>query len=227
MRFFDIHTHILPGVDDGAKDKEQSREMIKMLKEQGITDIILTPHFYPYETSLDSFIEKRQKAFGEISSYFDEYEITPHIGAEVFLVDMLFGMEDISELCIDKTSYILVELPFNEWNQGKVLKMLNKLCANFQVTPILAHIEKYPAFFKKSFLKEVNKLDYLMQIDIDSLKNPFLKRKIKKYIEKGYIQFAGSDCHNIKNRKPNFDVMKKNLIEMMSLFLFNNSDITF
>lgn len=227
MRFFDVHTHILPGIDDGAKNKEQSLEMIKMLKEQGITDIILTPHYYPTETLFSTFVEKRKRAFDEIAPYFDEYGITPHIGAEVFLIDVLFGLEDISELCIDNTNYLLIELPFNEWNQTKILKSLNKLCANFQVVPIIAHIEKYPAFFKKSFLSEINKMDYFAQIDIDSLKNPFLKRKIKKYIEKGYIQFAGSDCHDTQRRRPNFDVLKQNLVEIMELFLFNNSDITF
>lgn len=227
MRFFDIHTHILPGVDDGAKDKEQSLEMIKMLKEQGITDIILTPHFYPSETSLSTFVEKRQNALEKIKPYFEEHGIISHIGAEVFLIEMLFSVENISELCIDDTNYILIELPFNEWNQAKVLNLLNKLCANFQVTPILAHIEKYPAFFNEKFLAEAKKSDYLVQVDIDSLKKPFLRRKIKKYIEKGYIQFAGSDCHNTKNRRPNFDILQKNLIEMMRLFLFDNSDITF
>lgn len=227
MRFFDVHTHILPGIDDGAKDKEQSLEMIKMLKEQGITDVILTPHFYPSEISLPSFIEKRKNAFEEIIPYFEELGVNPHIGAEVFLIDMLLGVEDISELCIDKTNYILIELPFNEWNHSKILKMLNKLCANFQVTPILAHIEKYPAFFNRNFLSEIKKMDCLVQIDIDSLNNPFVRRKIKKYIEKGHIHFVGSDCHNTKDRRPNFDVFQKKIIEIMRLFLFNNSDITF
>lgn len=225
MRFFDTHTHILPGIDDGSKNKEESLNMIKMLGEQGITDIILTPHFYNYETTLEKFVKKRNDAFDEIKEFFGE--ITPHLGAEVYLVDTIFGIEDITELCIDKSNYILVELPFNEHNQGKVISMINRLCATFQVIPILAHIEKYHSFFNAEFLREVSKIDCLVQIDIDSLKHPLLRRKINKFIERGYIQFVGSDCHNLKERRPNFDVLKRNLPPIMCEFLHNNSDITF
>lgn len=227
MRFFDVHTHVLPGIDDGAKTKEESLELIKMLKEQGITDVILTPHFYTFETSLARFIAKRKNAFEEIKEYFDSNDIKAHLGAEVYLLDTLFGLEDISELCIDKGSYILVELPFNEKNIKKVLSILNRLSATFQVIPILAHIEKYPDFFNREFLAEAKKMDCLVQFDIDSLKNPLLRKKIKGFIEQGYVQFAGSDCHNLKERKPNIDIMKKYLPQIMCEFVFDNSDITF
>ncbi len=227
MRFFDVHTHILPGVDDGAKNKEESLELIKMLKKQGITDIILTPHFYTYQTSLEKFIAKRNKAFEEIKDYFDENKIIAHLGAEVYFLDTLFGLEDISELCIEESNYILIELPFNERNTKKVLSMLNRLSATFQVVPILAHIEKYPVFFNREFLTEAKKMDCLVQFDIESLKFPLLRKKIKGFIEQGYIQFAGSDCHDIKERKPNIDIMKKYLPQIMCEFVFDNSNITF
>lgn len=225
MRFFDTHTHILPGIDDGAKNKEESQKMIEMLKNQGITDVIFTPHFYNYETTLDKFVQKRDTAFEQIKDSLGD--IKAHMGAEVYLVDTLFGIDDISELCIDKSNYILVELPFNEHNQEKILSMLNRLCVTFQVIPILAHLEKYHSFFNSDFLHEISKIECLVQIDIDSLKHPFLRKKINKFIERGYIQFVGSDCHNLKERKPNFDVLEKNLPALMCEFLHNNSDITF
>lgn len=227
MRFFDVHTHILPNIDDGSASVEESKQMIEVLKNQGVTDIILTPHFYHYEMTLDHFLEKRNEAFSKIEEIFKDLGITPHIGAEVYLINTLFRYDDISELCIDKGQYILVELPFDEKDSQKVLKKLHKLSANYSVKPILAHIEKYPAFFNTRFLTEVNKLGYVTQIDVDSLKNPFKKRKIIKFIEKGLIQLAGTDCHNLKERKPDLEVLKKTVPDIMAEFLFNNSDITF
>ena len=76
-------------------------------------------------------------------------------------------------------------------------------------------------------VEKVKNMDCLVQVDIDSFKNPIIKGKIKKYIECGYIQFAGSDCHDTKNRKPNFDVLKRSLPELMCYFVFDNCDITF
>lgn len=227
MRYFDVHTHILPGIDDGAQNKEQGVKMIEMLKNQGITDIILTPHFYQYEISLEKFLRKRHNAFEEIRHVFDEYGIKPHLGAEVYLTNDLFQHNDVSELCIDKGEYLLVELPFDKCDPQKILYRLNRLCANFHVKPILAHIEKYPAFFNRRFLHEANALDCVVQVDVYSFKNPFIRGKMIKYITDGLIQLAGTDCHNLTDRKPDFGVLKKYVPPIMYEYLFNNSDITF
>ena len=58
----DIHTHILPNFDDGSASVEISVNMLKALREQGVKNVVLTPHFYDYRTDVDSFVQKRQKA---------------------------------------------------------------------------------------------------------------------------------------------------------------------
>ncbi len=227
MRVFDIHTHLLPGIDDGARDKEQSRQMISSLKEQGVTDVFLTPHFYHYEMSLEKFVEKRHKAFLQVSDFFVENNIKPYLGAEVYFVDTIFRYDDISELCIDKGDYILIEIPFNGVSSEKVISMLYKMCANYSVNPIIAHIEKYPEFFNRKFLEELKEIGCLVQFDIDSLKKYFIRKKLIKYIQKGLIQLAGSDCHNLSDRKPDFCILKKYLQESMVKYLFNNGYMLF
>ena len=66
--FFDIHSHILPNVDDGAKTIEDSLELLKLLKEQGVTAVLATPHFYPQDDNLSEFIEKCAKAFDSLNN---------------------------------------------------------------------------------------------------------------------------------------------------------------
>lgn len=213
MRQYDIHTHILPGMDDGAKDKEQSKIMLQMLKEQGITDVVLTPHYYPFESPLKAFLKKRKECFDEIKDVFSELDLTAHIGAEVYFSDVLFAQESLTDLCIDGKNYILLELPFGETKKQKIIDALYQLSANYSVKIILAHLNRYPKFFKRDFMFEISRIGCLVQVDANVLNNVFKRKKILKYIEEGLINLVGSDCHNLTTRKPTFDFLKKNLDE--------------
>lgn len=213
MRLYDIHTHILPNMDDGAKDKEQSKIMLMMLKEQGITDVVLTPHYYPFESPLKAFLKKRKECFDEIKDMFDELGLKAHIGAEVYFSEVLFAQESLTELCIDGKNYLLLELPFGEKNKQKIVDALYQLSANYSVKIILAHLNRYPRFFKNDFLNEVNQMGCLVQVDATVLNNSFKRKKILRYIDNGLIHLVGSDCHNLTTRKPVFDSLKKNLTE--------------
>ncbi len=213
MRQYDIHTHILPNMDDGAKDKEQSKIMLQMLKDQGITDVVLTPHYYPFESPLKSFLKKRQECFAMIKDTFTELGLNAHVGAEVYFSEVLLAQESLNELCIDGKNYLLLELPFGEKNKQKMIDALYQLSANYSVRIILAHLNRYPRFFKKVFLEEVNQMGCLVQVDATVLNNPFKKKKILRFIDRGLIHLVGSDCHNITTRKPAFDSLKKNLDE--------------
>lgn len=224
MRTYDMHTHIIPGIDDGAKNAKESIELLKMLKSQGISDVVLTPHYYPFEMPVKEFLARRQRHFDEIKPAFDELDINYHLGAEVYFSDVIFAYDDLKELCVDGKNYLLLELPFDEKNATKVINWLHKISANYSVKIIIAHIERYPKLFNEDFLREVNEFGCLVQFDIDSLKKIFLKGKIIKYIKRGYIHLAGSDCHDLINRPPSFDLMKKNLKEDMYYYLLNIFD---
>lgn len=221
MRLYDVHTHIIPGIDDGAKDKEQSIQMLKMLKDAGITDVVLTPHYYPFDMPVKEFLQRRQEKYSEIADAIEELGLKAHLGAEVYFSDVLFAYDDLKDLCIDGKKYLLLELPFCERNQQKILTYLHKISANFSVNIILAHIERYPHLFNEEFLEKVYDMECLVQIDIVSLTSYFKKKKIIKYIKKGYIQLASSDCHNTTTRRPCFDLLKENLDESMVRYLLN------
>ena len=68
----DIHSHILPGVDDGSKSLDESVKILEMMKEQGITDVIATPHFYAFRENLDEYIKKIQDSYNQRKLHIDE-----------------------------------------------------------------------------------------------------------------------------------------------------------
>lgn len=63
----DCHTHLLPGIDDGAKDLSTSLEMLNEEKKQGVDYVIATPHFYANRDKMEKFIDRRERAYSEVS----------------------------------------------------------------------------------------------------------------------------------------------------------------
>ena len=112
----DIHSHILPGVDDGAENLEISVELLKSQYKQGITTVVATPHFYPANNSVENFIKKRNLAFEELNNYIRNNSIKdiPEIilGAEIHFSTDICNV-DIRPLLIENTNFVLFELPYN------------------------------------------------------------------------------------------------------------------
>ncbi len=222
MRLYDIHTHILHDIDDGAKSLEESKKMLEVLKNNGITDVFLTPHYYPFDMPVERFAEKRQRRYNEILPIANELGLTLHIGAEVYYSDVLLANNDISALCMGQSNYIMIELPFCVKNAQIIINSLYKLCARFSVHIIIAHIDRYPRFFKKRFLREIDAMGGIVQVDTDSLKKYFLRKKILKFIKLGFIQCAGTDCHGAEKRTPELEKLKESVDEETYFYLLNN-----
>ncbi len=201
--FADIHTHILPEFDDGARTMEESLKMILAEIRQGVTDIVLTPHFSLQNETIEEFLKRRNASFGLLSDKIKENglsdKITLHLGAEV-KYDPNLIYSDIFSLCIGETSYLLLELdksyPFNldqtvDW-------MLSK-----GITPIFAHVERYSYLIKNKKLME--KFLYegvVFQSNASSILRRHYSRKIKKLIKQGYVKLLASDAHGIDERPP-------------------------
>ena len=71
----DIHSHILPGVDDGSKSLDESVKILEMMKEQGITDVIATPHFYAFRENLDEYIKKIQNSYSQLKLHVADMDL--------------------------------------------------------------------------------------------------------------------------------------------------------
>lgn len=206
MVLMDIHSHILPCVDDGPKDIETSLSILQMMKDQGITDVIATPHFVATVENLEEYMERVNTSFSSLSSLAKAKNLPNiHLGSEVFYFNGISKSQSIKSLCINNSNYLLLELP-NYTVTDYILKSIKELKENFRITPIIAHIERY--YHERGFrnlLKLVKDGTVLTQVNASSLLDSPHKKAVLKLIKKGYITFIATDTHSLVNRPPLLD----------------------
>ena len=197
----DFHTHILPQMDDGSKDVEESIEMAKIMCQNGGHIVCATPHYYRVNESIEEFIARRQNRYEQLKTALDEEKINIKIilGAEVkFFKNM--SRKDLSSLCYEGTQYMLVEMPFTKWTPDDLCELMNiELLQG--ITPVLAHIERYVKFGNK--IKEMERLGIPLQINAETLLRFGQKRKYMSFIKRRESIVFGSDSHNTMIRAPN------------------------
>ena len=116
----DWHSHILPGVDDGSRDPDESLELLKMLKAQEIGTVIATPHIHANIESPDQFCERRKAAYEELSGAIPEGMPKIRLGAEVRYYPGIEKMSDLKKLRIEGTKLLLLEMPMSKWTEYTV-----------------------------------------------------------------------------------------------------------
>jgi len=202
----DVHTHILPGIDDGAKTKEVSFEMLQREKEQGVRTVVATPHYYGRRHSPEAFLEKRQKAFDLIKEKAEELGIEIRLGAEVYFTeDGVVSNRALEKLSIEGTKYILIELPWNEKWTDKLWRRLDTFMAQTEKTPIIAHVERYAEIRKNPvYLSLLADMGCLIQVNTGAFLEENVANMTKMMLKKGLVHCLGTDAHNLEDRAPNY-----------------------
>lgn len=205
LSYIDCHTHILQGMDDGCKSLQESIQMLQSLSLQGVHIVWITPHFYPYKESLESFLSRREKAYAALKPYADQLGIEVLPASETFLSDYIFNAPNISKLCIGE-KYLLTELPLSLSYSQQTFDRIRRLTLTCGIVPILAHVERYPKLIKDvAVLDEFIDMGCLTQINLSSLEDGIIKRKqLLQYIEINLVHLIGTDCHNMGNRPPKY-----------------------
>ena len=188
----DIHNHILFDIDDGSDSKEKSIKILNLLKNRGVTDIVLTPH-YIIGTNYNSNNKKKLELLSELQKHID---IKLYLGNEVYIdKDIIDYIKNDEISTINNSRYLLMELPLNEKMSiaGDIIFNL----INIGIVPIIAHPERY------SYLG-IKDLEYLIdqgclfQGNITSLCDKYGK-KVRKNLElllkKHMIHVLGTDTH--------------------------------
>jgi len=203
----DIHTHILPIMDDGAKTPEKSAELLKLEFAQGIDTVVLSSHFNIEDESISSFTNRRQKSFAKLLSVNSDIKLLT--GAEVRYSPKLYKT-DLSELCIENTRYILIELPYYErpFALNEVMRQIIE--SGYQ--PVITHPERYDRIDKKEIYRLVDS-GVLMQISAGSFCFAKERKRCIDMIKHNLVHFLASDAHSPDRRPPRFDLAKTVLLK--------------
>ena len=208
----DLHTHILPKMDDGAKNTDMSLAMLNMEYNQGVRTVVLTPHFYRYKENLDIFLERRNASYKHLNEYISKLSVEEQnklpnliLGAEVAWVPNMSDWTDINKLCIGKTRYMLLELPIEPW-KNNMFDQIYDLITSTNIIPVIAHLERYFKIQKSELIHEVLSMDVPIQLSSGAFSSFWSSHKLYKMM-KNYDDFiVSSDCHNITSRPPNISL---------------------
>lgn len=196
----DIHAHILPGIDDGAKDINESIEILKNASFNGVTDIVLTPH-YILESKYNSTKNSNKKILDELKRRIAKEKINVNLflGNEVYINEKILELLKNNTIStLNDSKYLLFELPMSS-EYKDLLTVIHNLKLN-EITPIIAHPERY-YFIKKDPTKivELHQEGALFQSNIGSLFGYYgidAKKTLEKLLKHRCITFLSSDIHS-------------------------------
>lgn len=205
----DLHTHILPKMDDGSQDLRTTVKLLTSLMKQGICTVCATPHYYAQHESIESFLQRRQKAFsslndalkGENDSAFPEILL----GAEVAYFSGIANGTQLSELCLSGTRTLLLELSYTQWTPQQVEDVAS-LSLDYGYQVILAHPERFSHM--RSYWKDMERMMALpiaLQINADSLLHWRSRKVALELLNSTQYPLLASDCHNLTSRPPRLE----------------------
>lgn len=205
MQLFDVHSHILPAFDDGARTIDDSLELIDCLRKQGVVNICFTPHFYTHKLSVEDFLESRNAAFEAFLPHIPP-DIRIVLGAEVYVTDYLFNSDNWKGISYGKSPYILTEFPYDSAFSERTKFQIDRIIGNHRMIPVLPHVERYEKLMDNPRkIDELHDMGMLIQTNISNYtdKAPFFrKRKLLKMISRGQIDLLGSDAHSFTHNTP-------------------------
>ncbi len=218
----DFHAHILPAVDDGAKNLDESLTLLRMLSEQGVDTVIATPHFYANKESVDSFLARRADAFALLSD--NLFDGAPNIilGAEVAYYSGISRLDGLSKLCVDGYPLLLLEMYMAKWSEYNI-RELCELAANAPFTVVIAHIDRYMRFQPKGTIERLLNAGILLQANASFFYSFASKRKARSMLKKRQLHFIGSDCHNSSSRPPTISAAMRGCA-VLENFVFDVTD---
>jgi tyrosine-protein phosphatase YwqE len=198
----DMHSHLLPGIDDGSPDLETSLQLIRGMTELGFTKLITTPHVMwdMYKNTREVILEKLELLQSAVKAEGLDVEI--NAAAEYFLDDYVAGLLQKNEpLLTVSGKMVLVEFSLAHPSMG-----LKDILFEMQMqgyVPIIAHPERYIYLERnKEFYEELKDIGCLFQLNLLSLNNHYGKsvNELAHYlIKKGYYDLIGTDLHNFRH----------------------------
>ncbi|WP_111709664.1 tyrosine-protein phosphatase [Lutibacter citreus] len=224
--FIDIHSHLLPNIDDGAKSFEDSVSLIKTLHSFGVNNFVTTPHIM--DGVWNNNPEIIQNKLFQLKDYLKTHnlaDIKIRAAAEYMLDSNFEHLLDTEKLLTIKDNYLLIEMSY--LNPPINLKDLLFKIQIKGYTPILAHPERY-VFYHNNYneylkLKEAGCLFQLNLLSLSNYYGPDIKKVAIKLLKDGLINFVGTDTHSERHLKFLESINNKKLLKLISPIIENNS----
>lgn len=232
--YYDLHCHLLPGIDDGAVDMAETVSALKIARREGIRTIVFTPHDSYGEAVAGS---SRLKVLMEaVKAAAEEAGITDmhfFCGNEVWYTpDSIRQLRRGEILSIAQSRYVLVEFPVNVWYK-KLFKAVSELVfAGYR--PVLAHVERYACLLRRAdYIEELTRAGVIFQMNADCFSRPFPEPDLRWYrnlVKKGSIHLIATDAHGNGKRPPEMDravkwIKKHCERELAYTILFRNPEM--
>ena len=234
MLFTDIHCHILPGIDDGAESIETADQMLSIAQEDGLENIIATPHFIYGQ--INNTVEHIRQNAQEIIKLATMKGIQLYCGSELFICPELYSLvgEGIAST-LNNSRYVLIELPMLSIPDYTIDVLFNLQLKGY--VPIIAHPERNRSIQQKpNYLQDFVERGILAQINATSI-NRIYGSKVQEVafelIESGLAHFVASDAHTTRNRAPRllkaYDVICKKFSKEVAdkLFCYNGKAVIY
>lgn len=204
----DLHIHVVPNVDDGSRNINESLEMLELAEKQGVTDVFCTTHNgYSAEDS-----EEYDKAFELLQQAVKEAEIDVklHKGCEIlcaaqYIDDIIYGLDEGIFPTLGNTKYVLTEL-YPDAKPSEAIQIIKELVEH-GYHPIIAHMERnfnitgamVGVLIQNGAMIQVNAFSFQDESDEE------YQRRAKELLSNRYVHFIGSDAHRINHRPPKVD----------------------
>lgn len=196
----DVHSHLLPKLDDGVKSWQESLEILKIFKQLGYHKVITTPHVMQdyYPNTKHSILAQYEKLYQLIEKY--NLDIVVEVAAEYYLDENLMaGISGGERLLTFGKDYLLFETSF--MNKPAFLEEAIFAMYSHGYKPVLAHPERYaylqsnPALLQK--LKDMEVYFQMNMLSLTGFYNDAVKKLAKQILKRKYVNFVGSDCHSL------------------------------
>lgn len=221
----DMHSHILPGIDDGSPDLETSVRFVKSLTELGFEQLIATPHIlkelYPNTPATIN------NAKLDLQTALDKANISTKLGAGAeYMIDQDFDLNE--NLCPLNHKHLLIEMSYLSESPGISQTIFDIEIKGFK--PILAHPERYTFYFKdKNRLKRFKEKGCLLQLNLLSVLGYYgkeVKHLAESLLKEKMYDLAGTDLHHDKHLSVLTEgVQSGRLKDILGIYEFKNLEI--
>lgn len=210
----DLHSHIIPNVDDGSRTINESIEILNEAKKVGFSDVILTSHYISEynETNAEELVILKEKLQEKTN------DISLHSGMEIYIDEKIAELiQSKKVLTLEESRYLLMELPLS--NNVNYLDYVVYSLQNNNIIPIIAHPERYSAVQNNyKIVEEYREKGCLIQSNYASILGYYGKgaqKTVKMLLKNNFVDFLGSDCHRRNSIYPNIPKAIKKITKII------------